>query len=149
MTNIEPIVRIFTACSYSFHVNLKGISHEESLKVPLPGMNCANWVAGHIVKYKYDVLEALGVDKPAEDFSRYDRQKTFVPEDAASIEELVTLSRELSDTIVDKLKQREWSETGEDVEVLTRISFWGFHESYHVGQLGMLRKALGKDGAIQ
>ena len=150
MQNVQPIVRIFTANSYSFHVNLKDISHEESLRELIPGVNSINWLAGHIIKYKYDVLETLGDEKPAEAFERYDRQRGYKPgEDAAQIDDLRTLSRALSDRIVETLESREWKDSEEDIETLKRIAFWGFHEGYHVGQIAILRRALGKDGAIK
>jgi len=36
-----------------------------------------------------------------------------------------------------------------DEAVLEQLTFMGFHEAYHLGQIGLLRKMLGKEGAIK
>ena len=36
-----------------------------------------------------------------------------------------------------------------DIEKAKRIQFFGFHEAYHCGQLGLLRRIVGKEGAIK
>jgi hypothetical protein len=36
-----------------------------------------------------------------------------------------------------------------DEAVMEQVTFLGFHEAYHLGQIGLLRKMLGKEGAIK
>ena len=36
-----------------------------------------------------------------------------------------------------------------DEAALDQLTFMGFHEAYHLGQIGLIRKMLGKEGAIK
>jgi|GEM_PF-4157679 len=36
-----------------------------------------------------------------------------------------------------------------DKDLLEQLTFLGFHETYHLGQIGLIRKLLGKEGAIK
>ena len=41
-------------------VNVKDLTHEESLIQPHPGGNCLNWVVGHLVCIYGEILPLLG-----------------------------------------------------------------------------------------
>jgi hypothetical protein len=36
-----------------------------------------------------------------------------------------------------------------DEALMEQLTFMGFHEAYHLGQIGLLRNILGKEGAIK
>lgn len=55
--------------------NVAEISHDESVRLPHPGGNCMNWVAGHIVATRDSILQMVG-QKPRwtdEERKRYER----------------------------------------------------------------------------
>jgi uncharacterized damage-inducible protein DinB len=61
----------------------------------------------------------------------------------ASGEKLLTALKEIPD-------ERLAAKAGEGEEsVGHKLAFLVFHEAYHVGQLGLLRRNLGKEGAIR
>ena len=47
--SLRQLQRLFEIDAYAFGVNVKGLSHEDSLVQPPAGGNCLNWVAAHIV----------------------------------------------------------------------------------------------------
>lgn len=144
-------------------MNLDGITHEESLLQPSPGGNCLNWVVGHLTCVYNNVLPLLGqepvMDKGA--LKRYDRGAPPLT-DAAEAMELGTLLdgfQEACDRIdaglatlsADALDRPAPFSPGNDPDETVRslVSTVLFHQTYHAGQLGILRRLAGKEGAIR
>jgi uncharacterized damage-inducible protein DinB len=135
--------------------NLSGITHEESLMRPSPGGNSLNWVLGHLVATRNVVMQSLG-EAPAmnlEDAKQYERG-TKPPVDNSAVrplEELVAALDRSQPVVVSRIRALTASDLerqtplGPLSELLAALSF---HEAYHVGQFGLLRRLLGKDGAI-
>ena len=76
--------------SYTHQVacaNVDGISNEESLTQPAKYGNCLNWVMGHIVAYRNEILKLVGEDMvmPDSDFERYKRGSEPVTCDESSV----------------------------------------------------------------
>jgi uncharacterized damage-inducible protein DinB len=143
--------------------NLTGVSHEESLATPEPGGNNLNWVLGHIVSARGLILTLAGGTPvlTGDDAAPYQRGST--PNSTAKVLDLATLRGLLDDSqqqLVGKLaelsdeelctplpdKYRRPPLSGSVADALARLCS---HESYHAGQIGLLRRLAGKDGAIR
>ena len=151
--------------SMAHHVvrlNVEGLTQEETLLKPSGGGNCMNWVVGHLLAI-YDVtLPALGqkpVLAPAIQ-KRYDRGSAPLRDgtEAVQIGELMTAWDEstrrvdagLASLDADALGSPAPFSPGNDPKetlgtLLTTI-LW--HQAYHVGQTGILRRVAGKKGTI-
>jgi uncharacterized damage-inducible protein DinB len=141
----------------ALHLNLEGLTHTECLLQP-PGGNCINWLLGHILRHRNLMLEAL--DAPtvwsAEAQVRYDRGSAPIQgEEAEGVVRLEELRQEL-DRSGEQLRST-LTEVGEEAlrapsgtsTLGQRLLFLALHEAYHVGQIGLLRRLSGKEGAIQ
>jgi uncharacterized damage-inducible protein DinB len=141
--------------------NLEGVSHEESLRSPEPFGNNANWVLGHLVDSAEGVLGLLGQPRVLEGgaLARYRRGTSPLIDaaDALPLERLLEAWDEASKRINVGLKSiPEERIDAPAPEKLTwmgttigaAVAFVSFHQSYHAGQLGLLRRLLGKPGAI-
>jgi uncharacterized damage-inducible protein DinB len=143
--------------------NVDGITHEESLHQPEPGGNCLNWVLGHLVS-TYDVaLPILGQESvfPKGTLERYARRSAPIEDgsQARDFAELVaawTTAAErwdagLAGLSAEGLDRPAPFSPGNDPNETVRslLSLMNFHQSYHVGQLGLLRRLIGKEGAIR
>ena len=142
--------------------NLEGITHEESLIRPEPSGNCINWVVGHLVDGYQRVLRALDVDPvmEPESLARY-RRGELPLEDGAQAVELARLRRawdesvlrlgarlpELDDAALTSAPAGVRAHEGETLGSLLAGAL--FHQAYHAGQLGLLRRIVGKEGAIR
>lgn len=150
ITIASPVLRIFSANQYSWQKNLEGISHAESIAQLHPECNTINWLAGHIVFVRDQILIQLNESPLCTDTSFasiYNRgTKHFDPADAAPIEQLFALFEAGQTKIIAALERPD--EQLPSLEVLTKVNFYAFHEAYHIGQLGILRKMLGKNGAL-
>ena len=144
-------------------VNVDGITQEESLIQPSPGGNCLNWIVGHLVCIYNKMLPMLGQDQlaEAEALKRYDRGAPPIKDAAEALElrdllaafekateradaGLAGLSPEALDQKVPDSPSGNPNET-----VRSLLSTVAFHQAYHAGQTGVLRRIAGKEGAIR
>lgn len=154
----DSLLRLFRIHDQVWRVNLKDVTQEESLRDPRPAGNCLNWVAGHLVFSRNHVLQLLGREPVWSDERAkvYERGSAVLdPDDALDLDEIRTLWKTAQKGIVAGLReigveqltaespaQAFGSTVGDDLAGLQ------FHESYHLGQLGLLRRLAGKEGAI-
>lgn len=139
-------------------LNLEGITDDEALRQPEPGGNCLNWVAGHILASREGMLAQLGEERvwDPELAARYTRGSAPV---SSADDAPVTLTRIRQDLEQSKARFIAGLDrlTPADLEALVkgdqtladRLAFLLFHETYHVGQSGLLRRLIGKQGAIR
>jgi uncharacterized damage-inducible protein DinB len=139
-------------------VNIEGITHDDSLSRPDAGGNCINWVLGHIVASRNGMLATLGQPPYWSDDSvaLYRRGSSGeLPTDG--LKSLPTLITDLDASsarvraaleTVDESALAAPAPSG-DRTVGQRLAFLVFHESYHVGQIGLLRRLVGQPGAIR
>ncbi len=142
--------------------NLEGISQNESLVQPIPAGNCINWIFGHMVWVCDEVLPLLKQQSVVgvEALQRYARGAAPLekPTEAIDLRELTRIW----DQAMLRMDAGFASLTAEDLDAVSPISpnnnssetirsFFGlvaFHQAYHAGQLGVLRRIVGKPGAI-
>lgn len=136
--------------------NLDGISHEHSLVGPTRGGNCINWVVGHILSTRNAGHQLLGIPLAWEDpiADRYTRgSKPMIDAaEAVGLETLVALCRTSQGALYDALlsaTEADFEREVEDKPVGVQLAELSFHESYHAGQLGILRRVVGLAGAIR
>jgi uncharacterized damage-inducible protein DinB len=160
----RELASTFGISAYAAQANTQDVSHEESVTPPPNGGNTINWILGHILASR-DVLAARLGDTPfltEEETKLYGRGSAPVGPDTpcAPFERLLeglaastpALQRRLDAmTEEDLAMELEQSAFPVPVEVHTLgslLTFLLFHESYHVGQLGIVRRTLGKPGVI-
>jgi uncharacterized damage-inducible protein DinB len=149
----ELLLNQFQASHSVLRRNLDGISHEESLSTPRDGSNSLNWVLGHLVATRNLVLDLL--DQPSvltkEQAVAY-RGDGGDPSRFLGLEDLKAALERSQEAIhsgfqklsSESMKARVYGSTvGEMLAVLS------FHEGYHGGQIGIIRRSLGHAGVIK
>lgn len=137
--------------------NLEGVTHEESLVEPTPAGNCLNWVLGHMVATRNRLLPLVGVQPiwPREMALRYSGRDDadWSPENATDLNRIKTdLARSQQQllTALDGMADQQLSAPSHDGKPLAHlIGFFQFHESYHAGQIALLRRVIGRAGVIK
>lgn len=156
----------YLASAYDRNVQIikmqtEGLSHEDSLiQLPFRG-NCMNWIIGHVVSNRINVLKLLGaVEKiSSESLERYIRDSDPITpdtQDAIPLAQLIELLEEsqmeisnLLEEITDEVLQREEAFFGNRVMTVAEwLHFFFFHDSYHTGQTEILRQASGVDDKV-
>jgi hypothetical protein len=144
-------------------MNTGDISHEESLVPPPKGGSCLNQVVGHLTRTRNMALGTMGQKSPypMEEFDPYD-DRTGVPfsrDKAMPFDELSRRFKAMQEPLVrtisgmpDHLLSMKPPRplTGEPNETIGRnLATLVFHECYHVGQTGILRRVVGKSGVVK
>ncbi len=155
MTTAE-LARLYETVYGVVHRNLSDIGEEESLRPPPGGGNCINWVFGHVVGTRQVVLRLAGAeswwdDERARTYSAGE-DASWSPERALSLEALLAdydRSQQLLAGALAGLSGEALAAPGFFGTVGDTLAFLQFHEGYHAGQLGILRRVLGKPGVIK
>jgi uncharacterized damage-inducible protein DinB len=143
-------------------INTDGLTQEESLIHPAPAGNCLNWVVGHLVCIYEDFLPLLGQERVEAEgtFKRYARGTPPIedPAEALDLQELLATWDAVSERVdaglagltpevLDRKAPRSPSNNPNET-VRSLVSTVLFHQAYHSGQTGLLRRIAGKEGAI-
>lgn len=160
-------IEIFTRQTRAIHGvvrrNVEGLTEEDSLNQPQPGGNCLNWVVGHLLCTYDTVLPVIGQEPVlgTSALKRYERGSEELHEagEAIPLADLLvawdesakrveaglgTLTAERMDELAPFSPSKNPKET---VRSLLTTVF--FHQAYHTGQTGLLRRIAGKEGAIK
>jgi len=160
MVQSEELGELFSINYSALSANIDGVTHAESLLSPHPGGNNLNWVVGHIVMSRGVILNLMTDEElltPAEarpykrgshsgnnnDLLSFDILRTKLDQSEERLHE--ALKQQTPETLekTNKRKKKEQQPLGK------QLLFLHFHEAYHVGQTGLLRRLVGKEGAIQ
>lgn len=143
-------------------LNVDGFTQAESLIQPRPAGNCLNWVLGHLLCIYNKTLPLVGQKSvmSERELDRYDRGSRPIKDAAEAMElsELVSAWDEAArriDTGLASLTSETlsapapFSPSGDPNETISSLlTVISFHQAYHAGQMGILRRIAGKDGAI-
>jgi len=138
-----------------------GLSDTDCLvQLPFRG-NCMNWIVGHVITNRHNVLKLLDGHLPAEaaHVARYGRESlpiTRPDEGVLPLAELLALlelsqqqiAARLSAITPEALAQPVAFFGNRSMPVAEWLMFFYFHETYHTGQTEILRQAAGMDDKI-
>ena len=156
----ETLIKLFGVNAFALGTNLEGISHEDSLRMPEPAGNCLNWTVGHIVHSRNQLLKMIGCEPVwADDHGAfYGRGGSMAdPSAAFPLDDLVRDFAKSGEILAEGIGGLTDDALGAPVSagfpgkldtLGEGIAFMQFHEAYHVGQAGLLRRLAGKPGGI-
>jgi|KBSSwiStaDraftv2_1062776.scaffolds.fasta_scaffold119742_3 uncharacterized damage-inducible protein DinB len=138
--------------------NVGDVTHEESLQSFQPAGNGLNWVLGHLVAIRSQLLVPLGGEPvwSTDECAPYDRHAapftgTSKPKLLAEIWRAFELTQTRLLEVAARLTPAELAEAvPAGTPAKTRgelLAVLGFHDAYHAGQTGVIRRLLGKPPA--
>jgi len=163
MTAMDPIITQLHLTHLVVNANLAGIDDVMHFQAPAGGGNCLNWVLGHLVEARNGCLHMLQQD-PVMDpelLRRYRRSTPPLTEPADGVppRELHDAFNAAQEPLLAGLAAigqaaleapAPFSPTGNpDETVGSLLAGLVFHEAYHAGQLGLIRRSLGLDGVVK
>ena len=161
MINLKDLASAYGRNLEIVYRQTEGLTHQDSL-IQLPfRANCLNWIVGHILTNRCNILKLLGAEDLRSEINldRYERESNPImgPGDGVlELSELLTLL----ETSQKRLEEALNKETEESLQRVApyrdrpeqTMAFWlfflYFHDCYHVGQTEILRQAAGKDDKI-
>jgi hypothetical protein len=155
----EMLIDNFRFTHRLIHMQTDGLTHADSLlQLPFRG-NCLNWVLGHIVDNRNNVLKLVGAQPvfTKEEASIYGHGSDPVTGEgkALPLERLLADLDEAQNRVAAALESISPEALAAEIEVwkgktplVEHLGFLNWHETYHVGQLELLRQLAGKNDAV-
>ena len=161
---VEEWIDTFNTNQWLIEKQLEGLSQEDTLiDLPFRG-NRMNWVVGHLAEHRDWMLRAVDCTTlmPAKEAMLYRRGSDPLTDDspAVPIETLLNYLRQAKACIITNIESADESfltekptsgilmESHREKTRFQRLSGLLWHETYHMGQLEILRQLSGTDDAI-
>jgi uncharacterized damage-inducible protein DinB len=155
----DMLLQQFGAIYGVIAMNTEGLSHSDSLVPAAGGGNTANWILAHLTNVQNAVMQLTGAppvwqcpelerarfDNPFRDESQAIDWDTLVSRFNASRDACLAGLASLTDEALAEEMIDPFGNPSTRGEVLGLLAV---HQCYHAGQLGMLRRAAGKKGAV-
>lgn len=115
------------------------------------------WTIAHLLHYRVSILRTLGEDRAFPFGEEFGNGTATDGEGYPSLDELRKTWQEVSDDFMPRVKEL----TGEALDVSPengwgpdhtlrdQVAFLAWHESYHIGAVGQIRKAMGLPGPAE
>ena len=155
----QVLINLFKNNHDIIHDQLNGITQDESLIQPPFRGNCMNWVIGHILGVRGDCLEVMGLPgtltKAENKVYGYGSDPLTGCDNAQDLSTMLKRLDASLEAVVSKLGSLSAAELDRQVEIwrgkvslIEALSFMQWHESYHTGQLELLRQLAGKNDKV-
>lgn len=145
------LVQILKTNRYVIREQAKDVTHEESVMQPHDPVNTFNWVLGHIVQNRDEILKALGLEPQLtpEETALYQYGSEPIHGDAAAIkfERLLELFYAAHDALVtqfEAMSPDDFDKLHDKTTLGLHVHWLLWHETYHIGQTEYTRQITGK-----
>jgi len=161
---VERLVSTLNLNHWLIEKHLEGLSHEQTMIQAPYNINRMNWVLGHIAEHRDWMLRYLGEETLMSDdeVQMYRRGSESLQDDseAIQVETLLGYLRQAKDNIIAILENAEEEFLAEVPQTaiclenhrtqtrLQRVQGLVWHETYHIGQVDLLRQVAGMNDAI-
>ncbi|MFN2189367.1 MAG: DinB family protein [Candidatus Promineifilaceae bacterium] len=150
LPDAESLTQSYAANHWLIGVLIKGLSNEDSLVQPPYEGNCLNWVMGHIIAGRHTAMKLIGAESVwgQQELALYKTGSEPVVrgEQAVPLENLISDLNQTQERIAEALagmgeaELLQEGETDRGVKpIAEHLSGLHWHETYHVGQLELLR----------
>ena len=159
MSSIQPVVKQFELQTRLFNNVLEGIEDIKGSKRLSEEVNHLQWIAGHLTNSRYGLAQGLGIGVSFPYKEQYTDPTAPPPHNRAisasvkypSLTEIKKSWNDLAEAFTEKISglSEEQLASGIPFPVPTGktfqdlLSFIASHESYHIGQMSIIRKSLG------
>ena len=155
--SVKPVAFIFASNDGLADRAFAGVKPEDLWKRPTPQTNSMLWVFAHMAAVRGRLLNLLG-DNYDPGLSAFGRgAEVQDPGTYPSREQINEASGEVNARLFAKLATLTEADLAQEASgplppsvrtVADRLAFLAMHDSYHVGQLAYVRKALGLPGVV-
>lgn len=128
--------------------NLDGITEEQAAERPRPDMNNVIWLVGHVAYWRHELADAAAVPGRNElpDLSRFRGFTWAFPKDTSGWSLRAVLA--LADSGLERVNEGFAAvDDGGAGAFREQVGVLAVHEAYTVGQVAVLRRFLGFEGA--
>jgi uncharacterized damage-inducible protein DinB len=155
MSTAEQLTQDYATTTWIINKQAEGLTHEQMMIQPPFRGNCFNWVLGHITANRDRALRALQAETilTEAERERYLRGSDPVTGEATAVrsEKLLAAVNEFQERIQAALEAVDLASIYNEEQnqsLADRIAGLHWHETYHTGQLELLRQLAGTNDAI-
>jgi uncharacterized damage-inducible protein DinB len=150
---VRPIVGLYGLSNRILATGIADLSEQDARMRSRGGAGpSVGWTIGHLCHFKVLVLTLLGVEQENPFAARFERTPASDGADYPSLAELTAAFSELNSEISVALEsaparlEAPMPGTGphDEKRILDTILFFAWHEAYHIGGIGAIRKELGR-----
>ncbi len=151
---LGPVASVLRMNTRLFERCLEGVAEADGLARPM-GVNSITFLFMHVVDARHYLAGLLGpeLDNPLKAYA--DVRSIDEAADLPSLAELLALWREVSPAVQRRVEELTADAAAaespadfpiDDATIRGAVAFLVLHESYHLGQIGLLRRQLGYPG---
>lgn len=149
---IAPLAELLRINRKLFNNCLDGLAEEQAMLRPAPDANSAAYVAAHMVESRYYMLAQLGTKRKSPLGDRVGWKSLIKITAWPTLDEVKAAWADASEALDQRLREMTPQEADKPVEsqfpieTKTTLGVFAFmvqHDSYHLGQLSLLRKTCG------
>ncbi len=145
-TKAQTFVSMFQYQESIYNNAFENLENDTALVRPLTTANHMNWLLGHVLHCRYMLANMLGVEDQNPFGNLY--WEKLEGENFKSIEEIKALFPSISEKLMRQIgsmtdEQLDNKSAPEKPALSDIISFFIYHEAYHIGQLGYARRLVG------
>lgn len=154
----QELLQTLQRHSYVIKRQTAGLTHEQSLLQPALRGNCMNWVLGHMLVTRNEILQHLEqspiLSTPEDEWYKSDSAPITAASPAVPLATLLagfeeSLARiEQGLTTTPEAAMAAIVNTERQTTRRAHISFIAWHEAYHLGQLEYLRQLTGVNDKV-
>jgi hypothetical protein len=155
----QILINLFQNNHNILHLQVRDVTHTESLIQPPFRGNCLNWVVGHVLVVYGECLEAIGLPNTASEeevkLYGYGSQPITDPARACDLDDLLKRLDNALPILLGALGSLSAEELERPVQIwrgkvslLEALSFMQWHSAFHTGQLELLRQLTGKNDKV-
>jgi uncharacterized damage-inducible protein DinB len=153
---IAPAAGAFRQNAQMLNKSYDSLTTEEWQRRPNDTSNCILWIAGHLVWARSRAISSLGSTWTRPWLDQFARGAK--PAEAAqypSPEEILSAWKDVSESLtsaMENVTEQQLAlpapQPSTDGKISGLVGFLSFHETYHVGQVALLRCWLGRGGIV-
>lgn len=152
---VRPIVGLYGLSNTMLATSIKDLSDQDAKTRARGGTGPSiAWTIGHLSHYKIVVLGLLGQARESPFASKFENTPASDGADYPSLAEMVAtfaqLNTDLCTALASAAARLEARMPGagphDEKKVLDTVLFFAWHEAYHIGSIGAMRKELGRKG---
>ena len=155
---LATTIQTFQTTNYLFNKAVDDMSEADFITRPNDMVNPIQFLMGHLTLYRYHACKLLGdktdfkysdlykMGSQVQDISAYPSVAEIKAEWDSATTKLMALLENVTEAQLKKPNEANYP-IGEK-NVMGALSFCAFHESYHIGQVGYIRKFLGYETLI-
>jgi uncharacterized protein YndB with AHSA1/START domain/uncharacterized damage-inducible protein DinB len=156
--SVAPLAFILATNDTIAERTFQGVAADDLWKRPTPQTNAMLWILGHMVAGRAGLVKLLGDDVETglgdlfargaklQDVSTYPTREQILEASREVNARLFAKLGALTEDVLATPASRSFTHAVQTVR--DQLAFLVMHDTYHVGQLGYVRKALGYEGAV-